>query len=62
MPSLRNSGLEAMSKGISRPRFSISATIASLTFSQVPTGTVDFTTTTRYFSMHLPMSRATLST
>ena len=45
-PSLRNSGLEATSKGISSlPLFFNSSAIISFTKSEVPTGTVLFVTT-----------------
>jgi len=46
-PSLRNSGLEATSKGISTPLFANSPLMASLTRIAVPTGTVLFVTTRR---------------
>lgn len=56
-PSLRNSGLEHMWNG----RRAVSAT-ARWTFAAVPTGTVDFVTTTISRVMCRPITRATSST
>ncbi len=56
-PSLRNSGLLHMWKG-KRAFFAIVAA----TFSAVPTGTVDFVTTTSSRAMCSPIISATLST
>ena len=62
LPSFRNSGFEATSNGISTPRFFSSSAMASCTLRAVPTGTVDFVTTTIYLFMLAPMVRATCST
>ncbi|CDA22067.1 uncharacterized protein BN496_01910 [Bacteroides sp. CAG:144] len=48
-PSLRNSGLEATSKGIFSPRFSNSSSMTFFTFRAVPTGTVLLVTNMVYF-------------
>ncbi len=62
-PSFRNSGLDASSKGMSvRPRRSSSALTVCLTLADVPTGTVDFVTSSVFRSMAAPNSRATDST
>ena len=61
-PSLRNSGLEATSKGMSTPRRPSSSRMAALTLRAVPTGTVDLVTSMVYFLMLRPNSRATSST
>ena len=56
-PSLRNSGLEHMWKGTFACRL-----IAAATLSAVPTGTVDFVTTTTSRVAHLPICSATART
>ena len=61
-PSLRNSGLEATSKGTSAPRFASSSATAAFTLAAVPTGTVDFVTSRVYLLILRPNVRATSST
>ena len=56
-PSLRNSGFDATAKS-----FAPVAVSAPRTFSAVPTGTVDFVTTTLKRSQWLPMVVATART
>ena len=58
-PSLRNSGFEHTSKGISAPRAASPAAIQSATLSAVPTGTVDLLTTTLRWVMCAAMPSAT---
>ena len=57
-PSLRNSGFEAMSILISKFLSFMIFSICSLTLKQVPTGTVDLTTTRESFNMQFPISLA----
>jgi hypothetical protein len=61
-PSFRNSGFEAMSKSTEAPRLPSDSWTAARTLSAVPTGTVDFVTTTLYLVMCSPMLLATAST
>ena len=61
-PSLRNSGLETMSKGMSLPRFASSSATTARTFFAVPTGTVDLSTMMSSCSMRLPIPLATSRT
>jgi len=58
-PSLRNSGLETVSNGMSNPRVARRSAIRVRTRSVVPTGTVDLVTMTRCPSIASPIVRAT---
>ena len=62
LPSCKNSGLETTSKSGETPRARVPTRIARVICPAVPTGTVDFVTTTAGCKIDCPISRATFHT
>ena len=62
LPSRKNSGLDATSNGCDTPRAAMRSRMIRPTSREVPTGTVDLSTTSRYPSIQSPMAAAVSNT